>query len=611
MVDQIWTMGQGIPKSAEKTKPKAREGLLASKSAVLPTTLVLLGALYMGSLLALAVTLFVRSDDAVHRISKAEQLHTIAMNLSSTIKIITAAEVRYAKGNSHIILDEMHGAIRLAQDLIDDSLSIEANTENRRLLELVRTEIELRHEAIDKRMNSTNDAPMPVVLPSPDLLQAPTIAMERRVNDALQQAHIDYEAASGRLRTIFILAFLGIFACSVTQIFLHRRRINELSESRNALADANRDLKAAFKASDQKLFHVEKLFSTTLSATKMTMFIQNTDLVISWIHNPQFGSAAELIGKRDPDFMPIEAARQTVKVKKQVIASGIGQQFEYSYSKAGKMIHKWIQVDPILDNGSVIGLIGVAIDVTERHLRETQIEALASELVHRNQNMLAVISSMSRRLFRTSDSMAEFESRFDSRLQAISRSFDVIVREEWEGAQLDVLIKAQLESVASGLSDRVAMTGQALFVSPHFVETIGSAIHELAQNALTHGALSNASGRVSIDWWTQTDLFNTQTLSFVWRENDGSDHVPVISHRGYGMNILEKIVPQALNGKVNVTLKPGGFSWYLSCPWLTQNEVCAQRLIEPMTEKTTMQDRQMTARDIQQPDSTYAIERKY
>jgi len=589
MVEHVWTMGQRVPNSAKETKAKALEGPLVSKSAMLPTILVLIGALYMGTLLALAAVLFVRSDDAVRRISNAEQLHTIAKNLSSTTKIIADAEVRYSEGGAHSNVDEMHGAIRLAQDLIDSSLLIDSNIDNRQLMELVRTEVELRHEAVDHWMSNTQGALMPAVLPSFDLLQAQFSAIERRANDALQQAHIDYDAISGRLRTIIVLAFLGIFICSVTQIILHRRRIKELADSRNAMALANHDLEIAFKESDQKLVHVEKMFSTSLSASNMTMFIQNTDLVISWIHNSQFGTANDLIGKRDADFMPIEAARQTVKAKKQVIASGVGQQIEYSYMKAGKTIHKWLQVDPILDNGTVIGLIGVAIDVTERRVRDAQIEALASELVHRNQNMLAVISSMSRRLFRTSASMSEFETRFDSRLQAVARSFDVIVREEWEGAQLDVLIKAQLESVAPGLSDRVTMTGQELLASPQFVETIGSAIHELAQNAVNHGAFSTPAGTVSIDWWLQTDLFDNQTLTFVWRENDGSERVPVIPHRGYGMNVLEKIVPRGVNGHINLVMKPGGISWCLRCPWHTKNEGCTVDFTDLLEQKLLIQ----------------------
>ncbi len=609
MVDQTWTLGQGFAKHAKQDAPKEANALSAPTSATVPIFLILIGAFYLLSLMVIGMVQFSRSDDAVRRVSSAEKLQNIAAKLSSTTRAISDAEGRYFAGGNTDALDEMHLTIRAALDLIDTGLLLQPDIEKQKILSGIRSSIERRHDAIDQAISNKAALPQPSNdLPKLDVLQAQFKSLEWLAGEDMNQAHRDYVAASELLRLVVLLALLGVFVCSVTQIIIHRRRIQQIADSRNALAAANLGLKAAFKESDQKRVYVEKMFNASLSASKMTMFIQNRDLVISWIHNPQFGSATDLIGKRDTDFMPVEAAQQTVKVKKQVIETGIGQQLEYSYSKAGKIIHKWLQVDPILDNGTVIGLIGVAIDVTERRLRETQIEALASELVHRNQNMLAVISSMSRRLFRTSESMAEFETRFDSRLQAISRSFDVIVREEWEGAQLDVLIKAQLESVAPGLSDRVTMTGQALLGSPHFVETIGSAIHELAQNALNHGALSKAAGRVSIDWWLQTDLFNTQRISFVWRENDGSDDVPVIPYRGYGMNILEKIVPQAVNGQVNVALKPGGFSWYLSCPWLTPNEGFAQRLSEPMTEETDIPDMSMHARDTNMPAPAYSIE---
>jgi two-component system CheB/CheR fusion protein len=63
------------------------------------------------------------------------------------------------------------------------------------------------------------------------------------------------------------------------------------------------------------------------------------------------------------------------------------------------------------------------------------------------------------------------------------------------------------------------------------------ALHELATNALKHGALSCAGGNVSIVW-TVANNGGGAALKFQWQERGGPP-VLGLSHRGFGTSLLE------------------------------------------------------------------------
>jgi len=405
---------------------------------------------------------------------------------------------------------------------------------------------------------------------SPDRLYGPVARISSFATDQAKAAEIDFNTTSNQMWFTIGIADLAILFGGVSLFILHRRRVKTLAYSQTQLSRNNRTLQDAVADRTTRLGQVETMFKSSLAASNMTMFIQNTDLVLSWIHNPSFGTSDALIGKRDEDFMPREASVQTVKAKMDVIKSGVGKEFDYSYTLDGRLIHKWLHLDPILEDGTVIGIIGVSLDVTERRQREARIEALAAELAHRNQNLIAVISSIARRMFKTSQSLGEFEHRFTTSLHAIARSFELIVRDDWQGAPLRELICTQIQAVDGALMDRITLKGNDVLARPDCAEAIGSAIHELTQNAVEYGALAKASGKITIDWWIETDLFGKSQFFFVWQECDGSQDTPSLGYHGYGFNVLERIVPKSLNGTGYIAAQPGGLKWRMRCAWPSQ-----------------------------------------
>lgn len=185
---------------------------------------------------------------------------------------------------------------------------------------------------------------------------------------------------------------------------------------------------------------------------------------------------------------------------------------------------------------------------------------LMRELAHRSKNQLAVVNGMAIQTARQSVTVDQFVEQFGRRIQGLSRSLDVMVRRNWQGAGLSDLVRAHLDLF--GIGGRAEIDGPALFLNAHAVQNIGFALHELATNATKHGALSKPDGRVAVRW---RDTGADGRIHIEWIERDGPSVQPPI-HKGFGHLVVTQLVAQALEGEAELDFPPHGLRWRLSVP---------------------------------------------
>ena len=210
-------------------------------------------------------------------------------------------------------------------------------------------------------------------------------------------------------------------------------------------------------------------------------------------------------------------------------------------------------------------MTGIVFDITERREREAHLRNLLRELTHRSKNLLAVVQAMARQTGGAATSVEDFQNQFSARLQSIAASHDLLVQEDWQGSFLTDIVHSQVGQFADTLGGRVTINGQNLQLKPEAAQNIGLALHELSTNASKFGALSNADGKVSISWSFTTIEAGVRRLQIVWRESGGPPVVPPV-RRGFGSRVIERIVAQALDGKVSLTFQPDGLVWALDIP---------------------------------------------
>ena len=137
-------------------------------------------------------------------------------------------------------------------------------------------------------------------------------------------------------------------------------------------------------------------------------------------------------------------------------------------------------------------------DITERESAERALrDLLLAELNHRVKNTLAVVQGLVHQTFRNTDQRAC--RAFEGRLLALAAAHDLLTRSHWETTSLDQLVHDTLQLAGTNRS-RITAVGPPIRLSPHAALAITLALHELFTNTLKYGALSNAEGKVRLDW---------------------------------------------------------------------------------------------------------------
>jgi PAS domain S-box-containing protein len=205
---------------------------------------------------------------------------------------------------------------------------------------------------------------------------------------------------------------------------------------------------------------------------------------------------------------------------------------------------------------------GVDLDITERRAQEDHLRLVMGELLHRTNNLLTVVQGLAHQTARGSQSVEDFTRAFNARLQGLGVSSSLLAREDWRGAPLAELVKAQVKPFAE--AQRFELSGPRVLLSPKAVQNLGLALHELATNAIKYGALSVPKGRVRVTWDVR-DVGGAKVLHLVWSEHDGPEVKPP-TRAGFGRVVSDQMLTAALAATVKTSFEPAGIQWVLDLP---------------------------------------------
>jgi len=205
-----------------------------------------------------------------------------------------------------------------------------------------------------------------------------------------------------------------------------------------------------------------------------------------------------------------------------------------------------------------VSMAGTAQDITERKEREEKEHLLMREINHRAKNMLSVVDSIAHQT--ATRNPEDFIERFSERVQALSANQDLLVRNEWNGVDVEDLVHAQLAHFADLIDSRIAMHGPKLRLKAASAQAIGLALHELATNAGKYGALSTDKGHVDVCW-----RIDGNTFAMSWTERGGPP-VSAPKQRGFGTIVMETMAERSVDGAVGIDYAPSGLTWRLTCP---------------------------------------------
>jgi PAS domain S-box-containing protein len=214
---------------------------------------------------------------------------------------------------------------------------------------------------------------------------------------------------------------------------------------------------------------------------------------------------------------------------------------------------------PLLDDdGQIVGIVGVAKDITDRQKREEQTEFLRDELSHRLTNSLSLVQAIARQTIDAGDGL----DRFEQRLIAYTRSQELIVGRLGKTLTLRDLVDAH--RLAFNMGGRVSIEGADVQLTPDCAIYIGIAIHELATNSVKYGALGG-DGQINIIWTVESIEKENRGLVFNWHEIHGRLQTKPC-HFGFGHTVLTRVVPSRLGGTASLETSAGVLRWMLRAP---------------------------------------------
>lgn len=209
-------------------------------------------------------------------------------------------------------------------------------------------------------------------------------------------------------------------------------------------------------------------------------------------------------------------------------------------------------------------IVEYCVDTTAQKTAEEHQKVLLAELQHRVRNSLAVVRSIARRTAENSTSVDEMLAHFQGRLDAFSRVQAKLIRGLDNRVDLMSMIEDEMVAHAAREGEQVRIGGPDVALEPKLAERLSLAVHELATNAVKHGALGTDDGRVSIIW-EQQHCANGESLLLKWEESGVHlDGEPM--REGFGMDLLRRSLPYNLGAETRIDFRPHGLSFELKVP---------------------------------------------
>jgi PAS domain S-box-containing protein len=243
---------------------------------------------------------------------------------------------------------------------------------------------------------------------------------------------------------------------------------------------------------------------------------------------------------------------------------------EYRYTRPCDGVERWLLTmghATSRPDGTLAGITGVVLDVTERKRAEEQQQLLIRELHHRVKNTLATVQAIVGATARSAPSPEHFAAAFTGRVISLAKTHDLLTEGAWQTASLREMLSRELRPYEDHARPRIALEGPAVELSTEAAVPLGMAIHELTTNAAKYGALSRPGGRLAVTWTLDPPPGDggEALLRLSWVERAGP---PVSEPKklGFGSRLLKRVLTAQLEAAVETRFRPEGFELTLAAP---------------------------------------------
>lgn len=340
---------------------------------------------------------------------------------------------------------------------------------------------------------------------------------------------------------------------------------------------------------EEEILRGMKNIELALAKSSIVAFNQDLDLRYTWIQNPhpEF-EPHTVLGKTDLELLSIDDAYRLMKIKNQVIETGIGIKEEVQLTIQSSVVSYDLSIAPVFnDTGKVIGIAGLSTDITklkqlEAHLLQsekmTMIGALAAGIAHDFNNLLVPILGLAGLVHLKLDPDSKESGRLKlilesaqkakalvEQIQAIGHNGEIRA----ESVRLETILKDTLKLIRTSIPATISIQQQidsplpAILADPTQVHQVLMNLCINAWQAMPEGGMLS----VKLESISHYSFMNTQGRqtkgAFVCLsiQDDGSGIDPLIRNQifapffstkergsqqgmGLGLTLVSKIIEQ-------------------------------------------------------------------
>jgi len=223
----------------------------------------------------------------------------------------------------------------------------------------------------------------------------------------------------------------------------------------------------------------------------------------------------------------------------------------------GTDIRICINAAPVRDREyNIVAAVATFHDVTELRDALRQQSILIDEVNHRVKNTMATVQSMALLTRSGASSIDDYVTRFEKRLLALSRAYNLMTANNWQGADLRDIVATTVAPYNTG--NQVTVQGPSIKLPSNHTLALAAALQELVTNAAKYGSLSTPAGKLHIRWETKGDR-----LVLDWQESSGPAVSPP-TRRGFGTKLIQEVLTRETDWTANMEYLPAGLSCRLS-----------------------------------------------
>ena len=176
------------------------------------------------------------------------------------------------------------------------------------------------------------------------------------------------------------------------------------------------------------------------------------------------------------------------------------------------------------------------------------------ELTHRLRNVLALVDAITRQTLIRSAADRAIAATLSKRFAALAAVNDVFLPGSCSADICDT-VRDALAPFIQISDERIVVDGPPIVLDATLSLALRMILHELATNAVKHGALSDASGRLSIAWACSST--SRDAFSFSWIERSGFEIQPP-TRRGFGTTLIGRVLRDHVDQLPEVNFDPDG-----------------------------------------------------